>query len=361
MSYSGPKPPSIPQWQQRNSTPSPTSDKEDNTSRAALVAQASKFLEDDSIRDASMDRKISFLESKGLTAPEIEGLLGVSRNPEATSTTPGTETSTARSPSSSPGTTPASPSGRIATPSTARDVPPIITYPEFLVHQSKPPPLVTLQSVLYTLYGAAGLGASIYGATAIIDDNDDDDDDDTPEADVESITSDPTELFHRDIGTQTSQELSPPHDQRGSQQSSTTTDAEKDPADPDPTAAVTTHQKRLENIGSRLRDFADAQNQSTTLEDTTRSRLADLQRYLDGLLYSKNTYSATASYGAYSATSTPLEAVSATTPGVGKGEEEAISSVRAEIRGVKGALLSARNFPTSRRGGRIAGVSSYVK
>ncbi|KKK15581.1 hypothetical protein P175DRAFT_0503083 [Aspergillus ochraceoroseus IBT 24754] len=424
MSYSGPKPPSIPQWQQRNSTPSPTSDKEDNTSRAALVAQASKFLEDDSIRDASMDRKISFLESKGLTAPEIEGLLGVSRNPEATtSTTPGTETSTARSPSSSPGTTPASPSGRIATPSTARDVPPIITYPEFLVHQSKPPPLVTLQSVLYTLYGAAGLGASIYGASeylvkpmlatltsarhdlaqtaeenlkklnekleanvsrippellsskrpdptaAIIDDNDDDDDD-TPEADVESITSDPTELFHRDIGTQTSQELSPPHDQRGSQQSSTTTTtttdaaaatAAKDPADPDPTAAVTTHQKRLETIGSRLRDFADAQNQSTTLEDTTRSRLADLQRYLDGLLYSKNTYSATASYGAYSATSTPLEAVSATTPGVGKGEEEAISSVRAEIRGVKGALLSARNFPTSRRGGRIAGVSSYVK
>ena len=47
--------------------------------RAALLDKASKFLEDDEIREASTESKISFLEGKGLTNDEIQRLLGASR------------------------------------------------------------------------------------------------------------------------------------------------------------------------------------------------------------------------------------------------------------------------------------------
>ncbi|KAL3449722.1 peroxisomal membrane anchor protein conserved region-domain-containing protein [Aspergillus insuetus] len=401
--------PSIPLWQQQNSAAPPASDDKDrdageDTARSTLVEQASKFLQDESIRDASTDRKIAFLESKGLTSPEIDSLLGVSRNSEASSdasntteedksaTAANTERS-AQATSPSTGTSAPSSTTTKSSSSPPRDVPPIITYPEFLLHQSKPPPLVTLRSVLYTLYGAAGLGATFYTASeyivkpmlanltdarldlastteanlkklnekleqnvsqippslltkatissaqSVISDEDG--------VDIESITSDPTELFHRDIGTQTTQDLTNPTP-------ATTSSATIEPEKPTSTSTALTHQRRLEQIGTQLRDFADTQTTSSTLHDTTRSRVSDLQRYLDGLLYSKSSsypYSATTGYGMYS---TPgLDSGSAAT-GVGKGEEDAISGFRAEIRGVKGALLSARNFPS--RGGLRSSV-----
>lgn len=46
-------------------------------SRASLLDQAAQFLQDDDIRDAPIDRKIAFLESKGLSSLEIEELLAV--------------------------------------------------------------------------------------------------------------------------------------------------------------------------------------------------------------------------------------------------------------------------------------------
>ena len=51
---------------------------------------------------------------------------------------------------------------------------------------------------------------------------------------------------------------------------------------------------------------------------------------------------------------TSMDTGSGTATGVGRGEEDAITNFKSEIRGVKGALLSARNFPSS-RGGRISG------
>lgn len=393
--------PSIPQWQQQHSAPSSTSDGKETASevdRTTLLEQASKFLQDDSIRDAPTDRKISFLESKGLTALEIDNLLGVSRNPEASggngSSAAENKTSSQTASSPPPPSTSSSESRQV-TPSTSRDVPPVITYPEFLLHQSKPPPLVTIRSVLYTLYGAAGLGATIYGASeyivkpmlATLTDarldfaqttgenlktlnekleqnisqlppslvNKKPTTSSTPtsesDEDADSETSDPTELFHRDIGTQTADLIQP-------STSTTPADPTADPESaPSPSKTVTAHQSRLESIGSHLRDLEDTQAQSTTLHDTTRSRIADLQRYLDGLLYSKNSYSlgATTGYGAYS---TPgLNSGSSGATGVGKAEEDAISNFRADIRGVKGALLSAKNFPA----GKSAGVRSFAR
>ncbi|RJE21694.1 peroxisomal membrane anchor protein [Aspergillus sclerotialis] len=409
------KNPSIPLWQQRQndatsdqttSNPSPTSDAQSTSSeRSTLLEQASKFLEDESIRDASTDCKISFLESKGLRNDEIQTLLGVSRNTEASSNTPvedgktspqasddsnmkaSEETSSSPPPSDQTPQKPQTPasSTRAQSPSSpppssstksapSRDVPPIITYPEFLFQERKKPPLVTVQGILYTLYAAAGLGAGIYGASEYLvkpmisnltsarhelaetasenlkklnekleqnvstipphpssgaaADTDED---------SESITSDPTELFHRDAATQTTPEA--PEASLSASSAKPT---------PDPTETVSSHIQRLETIRSHLSEFAESESKSSDADDSVRMRLNEMRHYLDGLQYSRSSYNS--NFGMY----TTMDTGSGTATGVGRGEEDAISNFKSEIRGVKGALLSARNFPSS-RGGRISG------
>ncbi|KAJ1709291.1 hypothetical protein G4B11_005564 [Aspergillus flavus] len=408
MAETKPKIPSIPQWQQPSATNSASASppSSDDTSRSDLLQQATKFLEDESLRDAPLDRKVSFLESKGLRQDEIDGLLGVSRNSEATSSTAATEGDNKTTESSTPddtpsGSTSSSPSTSTSqssfSPATtinnrqsssARDVPPIITYPEFLVNQPKPPPLVSFRSLLYTVYGAAGLGAGIYGASEYLvkpmlanltsarhelaetaKDNlkklnekleqnvstippqltarraqstGFSSDDET-----ESVTSDPGELFHRDVAVQTTEDFNL---EKSSSLAANTADTESF----DPSAAVNTHVKRLEVIRSSLQEFSEIDKQSSTCDDTVRSSLNELHHYLDGLLYSKAGYGPGTGYGVYS---TPGFDSSGNAAGLGKGEEDAISNFKSEIRGVKGALLSARNFPAS-RGPRISsGIS----
>ncbi|PKX99101.1 peroxisomal membrane protein PEX14 [Aspergillus novofumigatus IBT 16806] len=351
MSDIKPKSPSIPQWQQpaaastntdnSTSTPSPSSDE---TPRSVLIEQARKFLQDDSLRDAPIDRKITFLESKGLRSQEIDSLLAISRDadsssntaegskstPDSTTSSTSNESQSPKEPSSSSPTSSASSSTTPAAPtatknSASRDVPPIITYPEFLIQQSKPrhclygaseylvkPMLATLTSARLELAQTANtnlqklnekleqnvsrippyLSAKDTKQTEPADSEDDEQD---------SITSDPTELFHRD---------------------------------------------RLENITSHLREVASMEKESGVLDDSVRTRLNELHHYLDGLLYSRSSYSSVTAYGVYS---TPgLETTSGPSAGISKAEEDAMASFRADIRGVKGALLSARNFPASR-------------
>lgn len=153
--------------------------------------------------------------------------------------------------------------------------------------------------------------------------------------DLDSITSDPAELFHRDIGTQTApQDITPPI-------------SEDKPAEekPSPNTTVTNHISRLENINSQLREVASTEDESTTQDDNLRSSLRDMHYFLDSLIYSSPSY--TTGYGSWSSTGDSSSGAA----GVAKGEENAISGFRSEIRGVKGALLSAKNFPTSR--GRV--------
>lgn len=410
------KNPSIPAWQQRQSNatsdqttsnPSPNSDDQSTASeRSTLLEQASKFLEDESIRDASTDRKISFLESKGLRNDEIQTLLGVSRNTEASSDTPvedgktypqasdnantkvSEETSSSPPPSdqtlqkpqaSASSTLAQSPSSPPPSSSTknapSRDVPPIITYPEFLFQERKKPPLVTVQGILYTLYAAAGLGAGIYGASEYfvkpmisnltssrhelaetasenlkkLNEKLEQNVSTIPphpssgaaadtDEDSESITSDPTELFHRDAGTQTTLEAP-----------EASLSASSDKPTPDPTEKVSSHIRRLETIRSHLSEFAESESKSSDADDSVRLRLNEMRHYLDGLQYSRSSYSSS-NFGMY----TSMDTGSGTATGVGRGEEDAITNFKSEIRGVKGALLSARNFPSS-RGGRISG------
>lgn len=412
------KSPSIPSWQRSaGSTPAdqPPSSDDAPAVRQELLDQASRFLEDESISDAPTDRKISFLESKGLNSNEIQQLLGVSRNPEASSSSSFSSdvksqeapSSSSSSPTTQPEATPSSQSTAPSSPTTmsqppsttattassteSRDVPPIITYPEFLFQPAKPPPLVTMRSILYTLYGAAGLGASIYGASEYLvkpmlanltsarhelastaqenlqklneklEQNVSvvpahlnarkaaSDEEEEYKDDSDSVTSDPTELFHRDIGTQTTPDVSPSPD---------TMAKAENPLDA-PVEAVNHHKSRLDSIQSQLKDIAELEKDSTTLDDSMRARLTDLHHYLDGLIYAAPAYTAAGgSYGLYSGNTS--SGVDSSSTGVRQGEDEAIASFKAEIRGVKGALLSARNFPAS-RGGRLGGVAAGAR
>lgn len=57
-------------------------------SRATIIENARKFLLEDGVRNAPTDRQVAFLEGKGLESHEIQELLGVARNAEATASTP---------------------------------------------------------------------------------------------------------------------------------------------------------------------------------------------------------------------------------------------------------------------------------
>lgn len=396
--------PAIPEWQRKaSSTSSPadqnTSDKpsEETTAtgdehtttsseRSALLEQAKTFLADPEIRDATTSRKITFLESKGLTNDEIDSLLGVSRNVDAPTAADAEDTAgkqaTIKTDTASATAVASTPPSNATSP--PRDVPPIITYPEFLVNASAQdkPPLMSLRSVLYTLYGAAGLGTTFYGASEFLvkpmlrslgdarhelaetalnnlstlneklESNvskiparplsgnlaDDEEDDET-----ESITSDPTEVFHRDIATQTTPEL-----MNDSPSIAGTSSAD---LDDNPHKVVDSHQQTLAKITSHLQDFVSDHTTSDELDDTMRDRISDLQSYLDGLKYSSlnsylsnnNLYNNSYNYS--------VGGGDMSRSGSRSKEEDAISAFRAEIRGVKGALLSARNFPSGRPAG----------
>src|SRR5436305_834426 len=141
---SGPKKPAIPHWQRsplQSSTtseapPSDHASPSDDMRRSdtGLLEQAKRWLEDESIRDAPTERKASFLEQKGLQGADIQKLLRSGHR---------LQHDNASSPSNTQVASPTSVDIRkkASTPITPpRDVPPIITSPEFLLRPEKPPP-----------------------------------------------------------------------------------------------------------------------------------------------------------------------------------------------------------------------------
>lgn len=366
----GPKPKSIPSWQLNDAaTTGPSQESISSSShkdeapnpREPLLKQAAKFLEDEDIQNAPIERKRSFLESKGLTEPEISDLLQevqgeVEHGPESevmedygidredishlqsmgrTLNPTGQE-----SPSSLPEGSP-QPSQDSRRPK--KDVPPIITYPEFLIHSKKPPPLITARSLLTTLYVASGVAATIYGtskyivepmiesltaarhslsesasshletlnsklesAVSKIPAGSHPPDEDG--SDVESIDSDPARFFNRSTATQTSPHLS------RSMSSASSVDVQ--PASP--------NQLQEDIVMEIYKKLADIQPMDAT--SLVKPSISDLRKYLDSLPH-----------------------VNATLNGKlwEKPKPDEYTKLKAEIRGVKGVLLSARNFPSS--------------
>ena len=143
--------------------------------------------------------------------------------------------------------------------------------------------------------------------------------------DTESDASDPMELFHRDIGTQTS---APP----------STISSNMSAVELDPSASASSIQgSRLKNIHSTLTSILSVETFGADEDDTTIQCFSDLRLLLNDITYGK-------------------------IPGSFPGEspkshmDDEIQKVKAEIRGVKGVLLSARSFPSAGSGrARVVG------
>lgn len=372
-----PAPASIPSWQRAHSTTDQpqqseqadsistsqpieqTSAAPEETADMPMSEKAARFLDDESIKNASRERKIAFLQTKGIPLTDIEKLLDSTQ--EAPSLHPTTDEARVIHSSSA--------SEKVVQTSSMqkakRDVPPIVTYPEFLVQSQKPPPLVTTQRLLTTAYITGGLMATAYGlskyiiepmsetltaarhdflehSAAHIDELNSRLEKsvsnlptDTKhasklqelEAPPSPTDSDPTELFHRDVGTQTTPELERPS--YGPSTPSTESDD-----------SITHQESRLRSIKSHITDLQSSSETHELANSDLTTKLNDLTSYLEQMSYREPSYKYW--YGSETNSS----------GGTTKSGEDEIDKVKAEIRSVKGVLLSARNFP----GARAVGV-----
>lgn len=227
-------------------------------------------------------------------------------------------------------------------PAASREMAPIITYPEFLLHMRKPPPLITTQRTLTSLYVALGVGATVYGTSKflispmidalnsarhalfqaasanlrVLNDKLEHSVSAVPAAitheDVlfpnRRMSADdlnPAELFHRSIATQTNLETPP-----------AVCDT---PAKSDDHAFL---QRLHEELGHLLASEATLLDSSNSLK----GQLTEFQHYLDKVAYGS--------------------LLMPNSHHLKSAKEDEISKIKAEIRGFKGALLSARSFPS---------------
>ena len=370
----GPKSKSIPPWQAKGSSESQNANTREASNpeedqardeRRPLLDNAARFLEEEEIRNAPVERKRFFLGSKGLTEDEIQDLLedqgqdqdhltpeaevmedyGIEKEELRRQTAPSKsvreysdtrEMNQEAAPTHLHERAPASP---------AKIVPPIITYPEFLLHSQKPPPLITVHRLLTTFYIASGAAAMAYGTSkyivepmieslnsarhsladtasnnistlnsklesavsktpdVLVDPRENDD------SDIESIDSDPSHFFTRSAATQTSPRRS---------RSTSTVSSEA----PTSISSIQSHENGILRINHRL-----AELQSTVTASPVQDSINELRKVLDNL---PNT-------DFLQKPGKPWE----------KPKSDEYANLKAEIRSVKGVLLSARNFPSS--------------
>ena len=354
----------IPSWQRQDNTePSDVSDQpdpQDSSSqlppdpRGALIAKAAVFLEDDDIKNAPTERKQYFLQSKGLTETEIDALLksqnaadaeAVEELQEEEEQQEGSGIEDVRSKGSS---RPSEivPSSQETPDTSSKANPPIITYPEFLVHSQKPPPLITARRLLTSLYVVSGTAATVYGTgkyivnpmieslnsarhsffdtastnletlneklEAAVSNIPEQNlaSGDQVDMDMESVDSDPAHFFSRSTATQTSPGLSRATSPVSSEHLA-------------PTSMATAHDTTLSTIRNLLSDLRPTDNAKPS---PVKKSVDDLRTYLDGLAYGN--------------------AIHPLWKPVDRGKMDEVAKVKAEIRNVKGVLLSARNFPS---------------
>jgi hypothetical protein len=408
MADQGPrKPPSIPSWQQnwqssaKEADPSsqqpttPTSE----VPKSPTIKEAQDLLEDDSLQEASREKKVQFLREKGVSADNVDKLLPAELAPSSPADESAelktihdtTQTPTKRESTASP--TPSIPPEASPTPSSSpqlssapskRDVPPIITYPEFLLKPQKPPPLVTFERLANAAYVLAGISTLTWGTSkfliqpmlesltearqSLAE---------TAKSDLETLNSklestvshvpyiptlqqkaaqerekelglaaaeedsdsDPTELFHRDIATQTS-----PHPSRTLSLSSTSSNMNPSSNSRDPT---TSQASRLRSLHSTLSSLLSSQTTQFS-ESRLQTTLSDFQTTLDKLETSYNPFAI--NYSSNPFQQAPGLSTTDSKTGAKPVPEKTSEATKFknEIRALKGAFLSSRNFPTAR-------------
>ncbi len=370
---SGTKPNDIPSWQLLPaSTTSTTPESESHRlsdgsvtpQRTILIEKASKFLENTDIKLASTERKRNFLRTKGLTDEEINELLAreneVSKPAQVKDgkrIDQEVEEESAANVADDAIDAPQSSDINIMDdyidseplPPAKDDRPPIITYPEFLLQSRKPQPLMTTGRLVSGLYLASGTAAAIYGlskyilepmvesltlsrhsffesASSNIDTLNDRlasvvskipdgiNDEERDASEESSQSSDPAHFFSRTIATQTSPRLS--------RSTSTASLNEKEPP-----SVIALHADQV----SRMHDLlAELNTEESDVVDPVKENFRMLTEYLNDLpMLGRVGQIRTAKQFDQSSES----------------KTDGVAKVKAEIKSVKGALLSARNFP----------------
>ncbi|KAK8133725.1 peroxisomal membrane anchor protein conserved region-domain-containing protein [Apiospora sp. TS-2023a] len=341
---------------------------ESTGSEPTTVDQARRFLADESVRGQSRDKKAEFLKTKGLQHEDIEKLLSEEKETESISASP--SASPEQEPEAVPEKVtagePTIPQTTSPTPaaSSTNDTPPIITYPEFLTHSPRPPPLITPSRLLdivavsgtawTLLYGAARFIVSPMVETQTEARSDyythvneklsdmveklEDLVSEVPykngkplrsqseaytdaEDDKSSSCDDPTEMFHRDIGTQTSP---PPA-------SVATSSGASDPAE----STVDAQARRLARLSSAVKELSDMYTKRAEDTSNLHSGVCELRDEVDKV-YRYPPWSESASmYG--------LTRMGRS----GQQEDDEYKKTKDAIRSVKGVFLSSRMFPTA--------------
>ncbi|KAK2003526.1 hypothetical protein LX36DRAFT_650935 [Colletotrichum falcatum] len=372
--------PGIPEWQRKQKTDAelepqsqqPLQDDVPNEpAREDSIEVARKFLQDDEIKDAPREAKEAFLKTKGISSEDIEQLLLGSSVPEPTQDITQTEQASASSTQAAattpePQGTPTSPPNNDVSILRQTDQPPVITYPEFLTKSTRPPPLVTANGILNTIYAFAGFSTLLYGTSKylvapMVENLTEARSDlhDTTSRNLAKIikklestvsevpaakatagdgeayrddassssADDPTEMFHRDIGTQTSVPPTPRFGDSGFETAGTAPDHRN-------RSASDWQAEKL----ARLKSSADLLK-TTVVTDA--EDLADLKSRMDVLKDDlvQLAYPSPQDYGNYSFYGGPRK----------NEPDDEIKKARDNIRRVKGVLLSTRNFPASAR------------
>ena len=232
----------------------------------------------------------------------------------------------------------------------SKDIPPIITYPESLLHSQQRLPLITAKRLLAAAYIISGAAALTYGTSKfivepmidnltsarrslfesasenlhIINEKLEKAVSVVPEnnkaallSEEDTEISDASPFFHRSAGTQTSPHLS--HSNSSSSQSPV-----EEPS------ATKSQNNRLQDLEETLKDLLKPEHLDTSdpeVREHIRNNLNEFKKYLDRLMYG-NAEKVPGSSG-------------------NKNKEDSIATVKAEIRQTKGVLLSSRNFPSS--------------
>ncbi|KAL1860471.1 hypothetical protein VTK73DRAFT_7311 [Phialemonium thermophilum] len=321
-------------------------------STAATIEQARKFLQDERVRNSSWERRCEFLKSKGIAEDTIRQLQEEIETPDRAPSTL-SDQDDAQKPLRN------SPDVETRTADVKEDRPPIITYPEFLATPPRPPPLITVNGFLNTLYAFGGVSTLIYGTSRYVlepmvgsltearlsfhetaRENLDKlvaklentvteipamkkPDSHFHSRDVDELSEyeDPTELFHRDVGVQTSFP-STPVGQPGTQSPSI------------PESLTSQQARRLKELVNSVKVIQNGFVSQTEGFDDAKAVLDALKEEVDQLNFPLNEY--TSSYMLYS--------------GVNRNEkDDEIKRAKENIRRVKGVLLSSRSFPALSR------------
>ncbi|OTA65116.1 hypothetical protein K449DRAFT_431703 [Hypoxylon sp. EC38] len=338
----------------------PTTDTTDSTATTTLE-QARIFLRDESVRDSSVEKKTEFLKSKGLDDAQIQKLLEeVEQDTQASNPPP-----TTNKPMSENGDAGRTPEANrdidtiVPAASSTSDPAPIITYPEFLTTSPKPPPLMTPSRLANILAVSGSIWTVLYGTARYVVNpmvetlNDSRADyyahvnekleqlvekledavsevpykngkllkskEESIYGDDESTFSDPTELFHRDIGTQTSPLMLPEDSRSGSPHR---TDK-----------PIDAQARRLSALRASLREMNEMHIRHAESSAELNALLREVRDEVDKLGAPPLTdYSSFHGGLAYGRSSEP---------------DDEVKKTKDAIRSVKGMFLSSRSFPAT--------------